>query len=248
MQLKDQIVLITGAGGQLGSSFAKFLSNQGAKLWLTDASESALTELVSLLPPLSVLGAGSMDVTSPESVKSFFLKVPELDVLINNAGIGLFTTFWDRDYDEFMKVLSVNVGGPFLCSREAIKIMMHKNKGSIINIGSIYGVISSDPRIYADSNRLNSEVYSASKAGVIQMTKYFATHAAPYGIRVNCVSPGGVFNNQSEKFVENYCYRTPFHRMANGNDICGAVAFLASSGAEYITGQNILVDGGFTAW
>ena len=126
--------------------------------------------------------------------------------------------------------------------------MKSHGQGAIINIGSIYGVVSSDPRIYADCARMNSEVYSASKAAVIHMTKYFAVHAAPLGVRVNCVSPGGVFNNQGEGFVQNYAQRTPFNRMAKDQEICGAVIFLASGDADYISGQNIVVDGGFTAW
>jgi NAD(P)-dependent dehydrogenase (short-subunit alcohol dehydrogenase family) len=95
---------------------------------------------------------------------------------------------------------------------------------------------------------MNSEVYSASKAAVIHMTKYFAVHAASLGVRVNCVSPGGVFNNQGDDFVQNYTQRTPFNRMAKDQEICGAVIFLASGEADYVSGQNIVVDGGFTAW
>ena len=192
-----------------------------------------------------------MDVTQPKSVENAFAQIREygpLDVLVNNAGIGVFTPFWERDYDEFMQVMSVNAGGTFLCTREALRLMKSHGQGAIINIGSIYGVVSSDPRIYADCARMNSEVYSASKAAVIHMTKYFAVHAAPLGVRVNCVSPGGVFNNQGEGFVQNYAQRTPFNRMAKDQEICGAVIFLASGDADYISGQNIVVDGGFTAW
>ena len=171
-----------------------------------------------------------------------------IEILINNAGIGVFTPFWERDYDEFMQVMSVNAGGTFLCTREALRLMKDQGSGVIINIGSIYGVVSSDPRIYTDCARMNSEVYSASKAAVIQLTKYFAVHAAPLGVRVNCVSPGGVFNKQGEEFVQNYSQRTPFKRMAKDQEICGAVIFLASGEANYVSGQNIVVDGGFTAW
>ena len=119
---------------------------------------------------------------------------------------------------------------------------------AIVNIGSIYGVVSSDPRIYTDCSRMNSEAYSASKAGVIQLTKYFSAHLAEHKIRVNCVSPGGIFNNQGDDFVKNYSHRTPFSRMATVDEICGAIIFLASIDSNYITGQNIIVDGGFTSW
>ncbi|MEK6848762.1 MAG: SDR family oxidoreductase, partial [Nanoarchaeota archaeon] len=120
--------------------------------------------------------------------------------------------------------------------------------GSIINIGSIYGQVSSDKRIYGDSKRNNSEVYSATKAGIIQFTKYLATHWAEYNIRVNCISPGGIFNNQKEFFVKNYINKVPLGRMANVTDINGALIFLASDASKYVTGQNLTIDGGFTIW
>ena len=252
MRHTNQVVLITGAGGQLGSRFAKAFSDHGARLWLADSSEEGLVETAKQLPKENILGSLVFDVTDPQAVVDAFSQIREksgaLDVLVNNAGIGVFTPFWERDYSEFMQVMSVNAGGTFLCTREALHLMKEKGAGSIVNIGSIYGVVSSDPRIYSDCARMNSEVYSASKAAVIQLTKYFAVHAADFGVRVNCVSPGGVFNQQGEDFVRNYSARTPFGRMAEDSEICGAVTFLASSDAKYISGQNIVVDGGFTAW
>lgn len=251
MRLENKNVLITGAGGQLGRRFAQAFAAEGAMLWLTDTSAERLTEATGQIQAQSLLGTLVMDVTQPQSVEAAFAQVRErapLDVLVNNAGIGVFTPFWERDYAEFMQVMSVNAGGTFLCTREALRMMKEQGSGAIINIGSVYGVVSSDPRIYTDCARMNSEVYSASKAAVIQLTKYFAVHAAPLGVRVNCVSPGGVFNNQGEDFVTNYSQRTPFNRMASDLDICGAVIFLASADAAYVSGQNIVVDGGFTAW
>ncbi|PKO41829.1 MAG: short-chain dehydrogenase [Betaproteobacteria bacterium HGW-Betaproteobacteria-3] len=251
MRLLKKNVLITGAGGQLGTRFAQAFATEGANLWLTDQSQERLTAAASKLPATQLLGSLPMDVTNPASVERVFAQVRAygaLDVLVNNAGIGVFTPFWERDYAEFMQVMSVNAGGTFLCTREALRIMKDQGQGAIVNIGSLYGVVSSDPRIYTDCERMNSEVYSASKAAVIQLTKYFAVHAADLGVRVNCVSPGGVFNHQGEDFVSNYSQRTPFKRMAKDGDICGAVIFLASDEAGYISGQNIVVDGGFTAW
>jgi NAD(P)-dependent dehydrogenase (short-subunit alcohol dehydrogenase family) len=123
-----------------------------------------------------------------------------------------------------------------------------KTEGSIINIGSIHGMVSGDPRIYTDCTRKTAECYGSSKAAIIHISKYFAVHLAEFGIRVNCISPGGVFNNQGKDFVENYNYRTPMGRMANEVELAGAAIFLASAEASYITGQNIAVDGGWTAW
>jgi 3-oxoacyl-[acyl-carrier protein] reductase len=251
MRLKDKKVLITGAGGQLGASFSQSFVEEGAALWLSDLSPELLAKTAQKIPPENLLGTLVLDVTEPKSVEKAFAKIQEygvLDVLVNNAGVGVFTPFWERDYREFMQVMSVNAGGTFLCTREALRLMQNYGQGSIINIGSIYGVVSSDPSIYSDCSRMNSEVYSASKAAVIQLTKYFAVHAASLGVRVNCVSPGGVSNNQGKDFINNYSKRTPFNRMAKELEICGAVIFLASEDASYISGQNIVVDGGFTAW
>ncbi len=251
MRLKQKIVMVTGAGGQLGIRFSQAFAAEGAELWLADSCPERLALAANRLPSANLRGTLVLDVTDPNSVQQAFTQIKAsgtLDVLVNNAGIGVFTTFWERDYSEFMKVMSVNVGGPFLCTRAALLLMKEQGNGAIINIGSVYGVVSSDPRIYSDCNRMNSEVYSASKAAVIHMTKYFAVHAAPLGVRVNCVSPGGVFNNQGYDFVNNYSQRTPMNRMASEEDICGAVIFLATPDANYVSGQNIIVDGGFTAW
>jgi NAD(P)-dependent dehydrogenase (short-subunit alcohol dehydrogenase family) len=115
-------------------------------------------------------------------------------------------------------------------------------------LGSIYGVKSSDERIYGDSGRNNSEVYSVTKAGVIQLTKYMAAHFGKYNIQTNCISPGGIYNGQSDGFVTNYEYKTPSGRMGCPEDITNAFEFLCSRSSDYINGQNIIVDGGFTAW
>ena len=123
--------------------------------------------------------------------------------------------------------------------------------GSIVNIASMYGSISPDPRIYTDCDRKNSEVYGATKAGIIQMTRYFAVHLAEMNIRVNCVSPGGLYNPdapQGEDFVKNYSYRNPMGRMGNAEEIIGVVLYLSSNAASYTNGQNIVVDGGMTSW
>ena len=124
-------------------------------------------------------------------------------------------------------------------------------KASIINIGSIFGVVSPDFRNYTDLPRKSPEIYGASKAGVIQMTKYFSVNLAERNIRVNCVSPGGIFNPknpQGKDFIDNYSFRVPMKRMAEEKEIVGAILYLASSAASYTTGQNILIDGGLTSW
>ena len=126
--------------------------------------------------------------------------------------------------------------------------MKDQKSGKIVNIGSIYGQVSSDERIYGASGRNNSEVYSATKAGVIHMTKYMATHFGRYDIQTNCISPGGIFNNQSKEFIDNYCYKTPLNRMGCADDLQSTLLYLISDASTYTNGQNISVDGGFVAW
>lgn len=253
MRFKNKIVLVTGATGQLGQQYCKAFASQGATVWVSDLDINACKLVVAGLgsdaPHREVL----LDVSDPQSVKNAFAEIKQksgtVDVIINNAGISVFKPFEERTFDEFMNVLKVNVGGTFLCIQEGSKLMREtNNQGNIINIGSIHGVVSGDPRIYSEGDRKTPECYGASKAAIIHMTKYFAVHLAVYGIRVNCISPGGVFNNQKENFVKNYCDHTPMGRMADETEMTATALYLASEGASYVTGQNITVDGGWTSW
>ena len=171
------------------------------------------------------------DVANPESVQNAFSEIRENtgspEIIINNAGIAVFEPFEDRSFDDFMNVMKVNAGGTFLCIQAGSKLMRaNKTKGSVINIGSIYGIVSGDPKIYTDCARKTAECYGASKAAIIHMTKYFAVHLAGFGIRVNCISLWGVFNNQGKDFVGNYSNRTPMGRMANEEEIAATAIFL----------------------
>ncbi len=133
-------------------------------------------------------------------------------------------------------------------SREAIKIMIKSNLGKIINIGSIYGVNSSDYRIYGKSGRNNSEVYSITKSGIIMFSKYLATHFASDNIQINTISPGGIKSNQSDDFIKNYTKKNPTRRMGCTKDLLPALDFLLSEKNVYTNGENIIIDGGFTKW
>ena len=253
MKLSNKVAIVTGAAGQLGRQFCKALADEGATVWVSDLDETKCKEVVSTLKGEASHYSLLMDVTDPESVKSGFSKIKKtsgkIDIIVNNAGIGVFTPFKERKFDEFINVFKVNAGGTFLCIQEGSRLMQDtETKGSIINIGSIYGIVSGDPRIYTDCPRMVSECYGASKAAIINMTKYFAVFLADSGIRVNCISPGGVYNNQGENFVKEYSRRTPLGRMAKETEIASTAVFLASSDSGYITGQNIAVDGGWTAW
>jgi len=251
-RLDGLVALVTGAAGQLGRQAARTLGRAGAHVVLVDIKGSgAVCEALKSeglhATPLDV------DITDPKAVERGFAAIVEqhghLDIVANYAAIAVFTPFEERGLDEFMQVLKVNVAGTFLCIQAAAKVMKKQtNGGHIVNIGSIYGLVSGDPRIYTDCARQTSEVYAASKAAIIQMTRYFAVHLAPYRIRVNVISPGGVFNQQGPDFVKNYSQRTPMGRMAREHELDTALLFLVSNASSYVTGHNLVVDGGWTAW
>lgn len=236
-----KIAILTGANGQLGKSYLNTLIKENYYVYAIDLNVDGIetSEMVQAI---------KLDITNEEEVHNFYKNITKIDVLINNAGIGVFTAFEKRTAKEFMQVMNVNLLGTFLMSQSAIEIMKKQKYGKIINVGSIYGQVSSDERIYGDSGRNNSEVYSATKAGVIHLTKYMATHFGKYNIQTNCISPGGIFNKQSNQFVDNYEYKTPMGRMGTPDDLQSALKFLISEENTYVNGQNITVDGGFVAW
>ena len=252
--LKGETALVTGACGQLGFQFCKTLGEAHAHVIVSDLNEKLCKKQAAALEALGVeTSYVVMDVARPKSVKKAFSQIERsrkrLNILVNAAATAVFTPFEERSYDDFMRVLQINVGGVFLCSQEAAGIMKkQKEGGRIINIASIYGMVSSDPRIYTDSNRRNSEVYSASKAAVIALTKYLAVHLAPYHIRVNAISPGGIYRNHEKDFLKRYSDRTPMNRMGQEDEINDSLLYLASKASSYVAGHNLVVDGGLTAW
>lgn len=172
--------------------------------------------------------------------------------LVANAGVSVFEPYLERSEESIDWVMDVNIKGTLLCIQEFIKHRKENDGGgSIVNIGPHYGLVSPDTRIYTDCVRKNAEIYGATKAGILQMTRYFAVHAAEYNIRTNAVSPGGIRNPdnpQGDDFQKNYSYRCPMGRMAETHEMIGAILFLLSPAASYINGQNIVVDGGTTCW
>ena len=247
--LKGKVVVVTGACGQLGKSMCEFFKKSGAIVLGLDMKipigENVASEYMEL------------DIREGHNVKAIlskvFKKYGQLDVLVNNAGVSTFEPFEERPEEQFDWVMDVNLKGTFNCIQKYVDLydQFQQKNGVIINIASMYGMISPDFRIYTDCNRKNSEVYGATKAGVIQMSKYFAVHLADRNIRCNTVSPGGVFNPenpQGEGFLANYAHRCPMKRMANADEIAGAVLYLAGDLATYTTGQNLAVDGGMTSW
>ena len=235
-------IIVTGSAGQLGQAFLKHLSNSANNYYVYAVDKQKIKNNRDNVENIDI------DITKEDEVLDFFSKINSLYGLINNAGIGVFSSFFSRTVNEFKEVLDVNLVGTFLMSREAIKIMMKVRSGKIINIGSIYGVNSSDYRIYGKSGRNNSEVYSMSKSGVIMFSKYLAAHFASYNIQINTISPGGIEKSQDSEFIKNYNYKNPSKRMGKPKDLLPALDFLLNENNEYTNGENLIIDGGFTKW
>jgi len=256
--LNGEAYIVTGAAGQIGSGIVSALLASGANIVACDFKEAALKK--SALKngwPRDRVSIVSCDITKRGDIQNAIGvgidTYGEVNGLINNAGVSVFEPFLERTEDSFDWVVDVNLKGTFMFTQEYVRYVKNVNlkNCTIVNIASHYGVISPDPRIYTDCDRKNSEVYGATKAGIIQMTRYFAVHLAAYGVRVNCIAPGGVrdpVNPQGIDFQKNYGYRCPMGRMAEVEEIIGPIIFLLTPAASYINGQTLVVDGGTTAW
>ena len=210
-----------------------------------------------------MIGIGC-DVSDPGSVQNMVDRVVSelgtINILHNNAAAksddldSFFAPFEEYSLDQWRKIMAVNIDGVFLTAQAVGKHMVENGKGgSIVQTASIYGVMAPDHRIYEGSIYLGRQintpaVYSASKAAVIGLTKYLATYWADKGIRVNSITPGGTESGQNEEFIRRYSARVPMNRMANSHEMVGALLYLCSDASSYVTGQNIIVDGGLNAW
>ena len=252
--LTGKIILVTGAGGKLGSHYCDELAKRGAKVIGLDITEQNAANNSS-----SNIYYYQCDITRKESLFKLYeeLKVENNlpNVLINNAAAGQ-VTFIEGDLVEFTEFptevweanLSVNLTGALNILQVFGKYLESINEGSIINISSTYGVVGCDQRIYGDS-RLNSSIaYAATKSGLIGMTRYLAAYWGESNIRVNALAPGGVFNNHKDPFLSNYLNKTMIKRMGTKDDILAAIIYLASDASSWVTGSVMMVDGGFTAW
>ncbi len=255
--LKDRIAVVTGGAQNFGLEIATGLGEAGADLAITSRD---LTKAARIAADLEKrLGVRvfpvAMDLMNEESVKQAFITIHahygRIDVLVNNAGghvPGSSGDVLDENLAAWSGYVQANLTGTFLCTREAARFMAERQGGSIINIASITSLIGRDRSIYAGcAGMKNSVGYTAAKAGVLGLTFDAAADLARFGIRVNAISPGGFERGQPEDFVGRYSARTMLGRMGrDGWDLKGPVAFLASDAARYVTGQNLLVDGGFT--
>ena len=263
--LDNQVAAVTGACGKLGPVWTEALLDAGARVAALDlpgvTPSDAFTSLARRAGDR--LTRIECDITSRQSIEAAADRVQaELGVplvLVNNAGVdqppdsgGNRSTIENLPLEQFRRMVEVNLLGTFQITQVFGGLMVEHGRGSIINIGSLYASVSPDQRFYdhlgGELPFLKSPAYGASKAGVVNMTKYFSTLWGPRGVRVNALSPGGVLGAQDDQFKAKYGARVPLGRMATFEDLKGPLVFLASSASSYVTGHELRVDGGFTAW
>ncbi|GAB4428652.1 MAG: SDR family oxidoreductase [Chloroflexi bacterium OHK40] len=263
--LAGRVAVVTGGLGQLGRQFTATLAERGAHVAILDQrrDDALLARRFGSLPG-RVIGIVA-DLTRRSEVEAALSTVErELgspQILINNAALdsppgapaaenGPFETYPEESWDQ---VMAVNAKGVFLCCQVFGGRMAQLGRGSVINVCSIYGLVSPDQRIYAyraaeGAPFFKPVAYSASKSALLNLTRYLATYWAPRGVRVNTVTFAGVFNNQDPQFLQGYLPKVPLGRMAREDEYNGAIVFLASDASAYMTGSNLVIDGGWTAW
>ena len=264
--LRGKVAVVNGGVGILGQHFCAGLAESGAHVVVVDLHAEKAQETAQALTEryeIGSLGYGC-DVSDPISVQKMVAYVVaefgEINILHNNAAgksddlDAFFAPFEEYSLEQWRKIMAVNVDGMFLVAQAIGKQMVFQGKGgSIIQTASIYGVMAPDHRIYEGSYYLERQintpaVYTASKAAVIGLTKHLATYWAEKGIRVNTLTPGGTESGQNDEFKRRYAARIPLGRMANASEMVGALLYLASDASSYVTGQNIIVDGGLECW
>lgn len=258
--LTDKVVLLTGAGGHLGSAIALRCAAAGAYVYLNGRNEAALQNILKAIADkggkASVL---AFDISSEQDVKNNISVIAKekgrLDGLINNAFSAQKGGIDDSTMADFQRSFSVNVSALFYISQQCLPLLERNGDepfSSIVNIASMYGMVSPNPEIYGDSAMNNPPFYGASKAAIIQLTRYFAGHITHRGIRTNSISPGPFppdnIKQSNPEFHAELCKKTPMARIGRADEVAAAVHFLLSNDSSYINGMNMPVDGGWTAW
>ena len=260
LDLHGRVALITGGAGHIGTALGEALAELGAAIAVLDLDEAACRAVTDQLQanfqvpvlPLAIDLSREAEVQSvPETVVR---QLGRLDILINNAALvgtsdlkGWGTPFAEQLPATWRKALEVNLTAPFVLSQACAPALTASTHGTVINIASIYGVVGPNLSLYEGTRLGNPAAYAASKGGLIQLTRWLASTLAP-AIRVNALTLGGVWRNQAKQFVDRYTALTPLDRMATEEDFKGAAAYLASDLSAYVTGHNLIVDGGWTTW
>lgn len=260
MSLNGRVSLVTGGAGHVGSVVCESLAELGASVVILDLNEACCAEVakrtgeshgIQTLP----LAVDLSDEKAVGSVpKAVLERFGRLDVVVNCAALvgtsdleGWVDPFPQQSSNTWRRALEVNLTAPFVLIQACAPALSRSQKGSVVNISSIYGMVGPDMRLYENTKLGNPAAYAASKGGLLQLTRWLATVLAP-DIRVNAITLGGVWRQQPETFHDQYVSRTPLGRMATEEDIKGAVAYLASDLSAYVTGHNLVVDGGWTTW
>lgn len=260
MNLSDRVALVTGAAGHIGSEVCHALAELGADLLLLDRDRDGLDRIAKRVEEhwgttTQPLVCNLYDEEAIRRTTASIESAPgRLDILVNCAAIGgdaevsgYGVPFTEQDIETWRLALEVNLTAPFLLTQLLYPMLMRSGRASVVNIASIYGLVGPDLRLYHDLPMGNPAAYAASKGGLVQLTRWLATALAPE-VRVNAISPGGVERNQPAEFRRRYEDRTPAGRMGREEDLKGAVAYLATDLSAYVTGENLIVDGGWTAW
>jgi NAD(P)-dependent dehydrogenase (short-subunit alcohol dehydrogenase family) len=255
--LRGRRALVTGAGGGLGGVIASTFAELGADLVLVDQEESRLIDLVATLEKRWNIDVGyqvcdlECQMQRSNLVANIRARYPLLNILVNNAAflgqsdlLGWNVPFEEQSLETWRRALEVNLTAVFDLCQGCAPLLRVAKGASIINVGSIYGSYGPDWGLYEGTSMGNPAAYSSSKGGLIQLTRWLAKTVGP-AIRVNSISPGGIFRGQPEVFVNRYCAQTPMGRMATEDDFRGAFTFLATDMSAYLTGQNLIVDGGW---
>jgi len=269
--IKNKIIIITGGSGFLGSEFSLALSNVGAIPVILDINKTSLELLKDKINKKRKKAFFSLvDLNNEKKVNKaidlVIKKYRKIDCLINAAGFtgptmletnkNYFEKFENYDFQLWQKALNGNLSSTFIVTKAVAKHMLRRKKGSIVNIASDVGIISPDHRIYEPNKKNNYKgvkfntpiSYSTAKSGIISMTRYLATYWAKKGIRVNSISPAGVYKKHNKKFVKQLSERIPLGRMAKPEELNGAIIYLCSNASSFVTGHNLVVDGGRTIW
>lgn len=253
MDLKGRVALVTGGAGHIGFQAAAALAELGAMVAIADLreAEAAAAEL-----PGSI--GLAVDLADEAAVRTLPGRVAEslggLDIVVAAAGFvgttglkGWITPFAEQSAETWRQALEVNLTSVFVLAQAALPLLKASGRGSVIALSSIYGMLGPDMRLYEGTGMGNPAAYAAGKGGLLQLVRWLATTIAPE-VRVNAISPGGILRGQPEAFRKRYAERTPLRRLGTEEELKGAVAYLASDLSAYVTGQNIVVDGGWTAW
>lgn len=260
MDLQGRVALVTGGAGYIGSTLGEALAELGAGIVVVDLQPGPCMEVAKRIHETYKVRTLPLvlDLSDEQALRSVPNKISDnfgrLDILINCAALagtselkGWAGPFLEQSGEAWRLALEVNLTVPFLLIQVCTEALAASGYGSVINIASIYGLVGPNLRLYEGTPMGNPAAYAASKGGLLQLTRWLATVLAPK-IRVNAISPGGIWRNQPEVFQKRYLEGTPLGRMATEEDLKGAVAYLASDLSAYVTGQNLVVDGGWTVW